>query len=208
MITFQTQKRKLSDLLPYPNNPRKLTARQEAKLKESLEKFDLAEIPVINTDGTIIAGHQRVKILKDLYGEDREIEVRVPKKKLSLQDMEELLIRDNLNVGEWDFEMLATNFDQAWLDDVGFQMTSFDTDEMEIPQSVPDEVNERGTHIPRFDDAAEGDGFIAQIVLNYREDVYEKAIAKMDILMVKYDISDYSDLIYFLFVTKPDADNS
>jgi site-specific DNA-methyltransferase (adenine-specific) len=49
-------------------------------LLASITKFDLVEIPAVNTDGTIIAGHQRLRLLLELGREREMIDVRVPRR--------------------------------------------------------------------------------------------------------------------------------
>ena len=70
-LEWTTEKRKVADLLPYDNNPRKLSDKAKEDIKKSISKFNLVELPAINQNGIIIAGHQRVKILK-LLGRDQE----------------------------------------------------------------------------------------------------------------------------------------
>jgi len=92
-LKWKTEKRKINDLIPYSKNPRTLTTKQSEDLKKSLEKFDLAEIPAINTDNIIIAGHQRLKILQGIGKGATEIDVRVPNRKLNAKELEEYLLR-------------------------------------------------------------------------------------------------------------------
>jgi len=124
-ITWRTEKRRVRDLIPFEYNPRKLTKKQYEDLKKSLQKFDLADIPVINLDNTIIGGHQRIKILADLGRLDDEIEVRVPNRMLTDEELRELNLRLNKNIGEWDFDLLA-NFDEGLLLEVGFETAELD----------------------------------------------------------------------------------
>jgi len=62
--------RKIADLKFAHYNPRQLTEKQHADLKESLTKFGLQEPIVVNMrkdrENTIIGGHQRVRIWKEL----------------------------------------------------------------------------------------------------------------------------------------------
>lgn len=58
-ISFTNHRKKLKELIPADWKPRKISEAQRAKLRESLDKFPEAEVPVINTDGLIVAGHQR-----------------------------------------------------------------------------------------------------------------------------------------------------
>ncbi len=124
-IKWKTEKRKIDDLVPFRDNPRIITDKQREELKRSLKKFDLAEIPAINTDNTIIAGHQRLKIMQ-LLGRGKEIiDVRVPNRKLNDKELREYNLRSNKNTGEWDYNLLA-NFDEELLKDVGWESEELD----------------------------------------------------------------------------------
>ena len=64
-LEWHNEKRKLKQLIQFEKNPRYLTEKQKEDLQKSLQKFNLAELPVINTDNKICAGHQRIKILSE-----------------------------------------------------------------------------------------------------------------------------------------------
>lgn len=119
-ISWTTEKRKLSDLIPVSYNPRKLSKKQADDLKKSLVKFNLAELPVINADNVLLCGHQRTKILADIEGKDFEIEVRVPNRQLDKAEADEYLIRSNQNGGEFDFNLLEEHFEFDDLVEFGF----------------------------------------------------------------------------------------
>jgi hypothetical protein len=119
-ITWSTQQRKISDLIPFENNPRQLTDKQAKELKKSISKFDLAEIPAINTDQTILAGHMRLNIMRQLGRQEEVIDVRVPSRELTKEEASEYMLRSNKNTGEWDMDLLST-FDIDLLQDVGFK---------------------------------------------------------------------------------------
>jgi DNA modification methylase len=141
---WHTEKRKISDLHPTEYNPRKLNKKQQADLTKSLEKFDLVEIPAINTDNQVLAGHQRIKILSVLGRGNEEIDVRVPDRLLSKEEADEYVIRSNKNVGDWDLEKLTEAFNLDDLKDWGFEdfeLGKFDiklgnTDPDALPESV------------------------------------------------------------------------
>jgi len=136
-IIWKNEKRKISELIHFEQNPRQLSEKDYKDLRKSLEKFNLAEIPAINTDNTIIAGHQRLKILAELKGPDCEIDVRVPNKKLTEKDFKEYLIRSNKNTGSWDWDGLANNFEMSDLLDWGFEEKEFAIFEAE-EEMLPD----------------------------------------------------------------------
>lgn len=119
-LQWNTEKRKLGDLVPATYNPRKLSKKSYDDLKKSLEKFGLAEIPAINKDNTIMAGHMRIQLMVDLYGRDYEIDVRVPNRQLTPDEEKEYNIRSNKNTGDWDWDVMANNFNPDELMDWGF----------------------------------------------------------------------------------------
>jgi DNA modification methylase len=124
-LHWRTEKRKVGALLPWSGNPRRLTDEHAEQLKRSLEKFNLVEIPAVDVDNRLIAGHQRVKILIALGRGAEEIDVRVPNRKLTKEEFEEYNVRSNLTTGEWDFDALG-NFDETFLADVGFSSEALD----------------------------------------------------------------------------------
>jgi hypothetical protein len=130
-LEWTTEKRTLGDLIPYEHNPRQLSEKQYHDLKASLARFDLAEIPAINTDNKLVAGHQRVRILLELEGPDREVDVRVPNRKLTKEEFDEYLIRSNKNTGDWDLDVLANAFDVDDLKEWGFDDFELGMDEEE-----------------------------------------------------------------------------
>lgn len=143
-ITWHTESRKVSDLVPYSKNPRTLSDKQRRDLEKSITKFGLAEIPAINTDNTVIAGHQRLKILLALGRGSDKIDVRVPNRKLTKKEFEEYLLRSNKNTGSWDYELLKA-FDTDFLLDIGFtddDMSSIWDDVLEIEDDEFDDEKE------------------------------------------------------------------
>ena len=118
-LTWSTVKRKVSDLVPWDKNPRKLTESEERNLRASLEKFNLMSIPVINADDRIISGHQRIKIFHLLDRGDEIIDVRIPNRPLTESEYKEAALRENQNTGSWDQELLK-DMDMDLLLEVGF----------------------------------------------------------------------------------------
>lgn len=121
-LAWKTERRRINDLVPFQKNPRTISSKQLADLTRSLKKFNLVEIPAIDRDGRILAGHQRLKVLQLLGRGDEEIDVRVPNRTLTEKEAEQYLISSNALGGEWDFEKLKS-FDLDLLQDVGFSDT-------------------------------------------------------------------------------------
>jgi DNA modification methylase len=119
-FSWRTEKRKVADLVPNEENPRTMSPKQVEDLKKSLKKFNLVEIPVIDTEDRVIAGHQRLMAMKLLGRENETIEVRVPNRKLSESEYKQYLLTSNRVHGDWDWEKLAANFDIDTLLTSGF----------------------------------------------------------------------------------------
>jgi ParB-like chromosome segregation protein Spo0J len=117
-MEWKLQTRQLKELKSNEKNPRRLTKEQFLHLEKSLSKFGVCEPIVINTDNTIIGGHQRVRVLKKMG--KKEIEVYVPDETIDQKDSDELNIRLNKNTGDWDYDILANNWDVGQLVDWGF----------------------------------------------------------------------------------------
>lgn len=138
MIQWHIEKRSIKSLKPHPKNPRKLSKHDSDHLKKSLEKFGLIDKPIITKEGMIIGGHQRLAVLKGLG--HKEVECYVPDQKIEDKDIEELNIRLNRNLGEWDYDILANQWETQDLINWGFT-----PEEMMIPSEeiVPvEEENE------------------------------------------------------------------
>ncbi|GAB3767757.1 hypothetical protein GCM10028818_01130 [Spirosoma horti] len=125
-LSWSTQQRKVVDLLPYEYNPRKMTAQQSRKLRESLEKFGLVEIPVVNADGILLAGHQRCKAMIQLGKGDDLVDVRVPNRQLTDQEFKEYNIASNAIKGDWVDEILREHFDGVDLNDFGISLSEME----------------------------------------------------------------------------------
>ena len=110
-LTWETQTRKVSALVPNAKNPRTMSPQQMKSLKASLEKFDLVELPVVDTDNSVVAGHMRLAALIALGRGEEEIPVRVPSRKLMKSEYDQYLLSSNRISGEWDYGLLSQYFD-------------------------------------------------------------------------------------------------
>lgn len=130
MDSFNIQKRNIADLKPAEYNPRKALTPEDAeyqKIKRSIEKFGYVDPIIINKDGTIIGGHQRYTVLKDLG--HTEVEVNVLD--LSKEDEKALNIALNKISGEWDNLKLKDVLVELNLGDYDISLTGFDDRELE-----------------------------------------------------------------------------
>lgn len=141
-LEWNTEKRKVKDLIPYEYNPRILSEEKKQLLINSIEKFNLAEIPAINTDNKIIAGHQRIKILMLLGRGEEIIDVRVPDRKLTDEEYKQYNITSNVSVGYWDIDVLEEHFSDINLEELGLNLEEIDIPFDLLPEEFSTEEEE------------------------------------------------------------------
>ena len=110
----------IDDLKFAEYNPRKADEKQFNDLKKSLEEFGFVDPIVVNSAkerlNTIIGGHFRVRVAKEMgIKEVPCVFVNIP----DVAKEQELNLRLNKNLGEWDWDALA-NIDIELLEEVGF----------------------------------------------------------------------------------------
>lgn len=123
--------KKKTDELKYANyNPRKKLKPEDKeyqKIKNSIQEFGYVEPIIINKDNTIIGGHQRLTVLKDLgYKEVDVIQIDIDKTKEKA-----LNIALNKITGEWDYSMLGDLLLDLDSSNYDLEITGFDLDEIE-----------------------------------------------------------------------------
>ena len=123
--------KKTADLLPADYNPRKDLKPGDAeyeKLKRSMEQFGYVD-PVIwnKTTGTVVGGHQRLKVLNDMGITEVEcvvVEMDIEKEKA-------LNIALNKISGDWDKDKLALLISDLQGADFDVSLTGFDPAEID-----------------------------------------------------------------------------
>jgi len=122
---MQIEEVPISQLKRMETNPRQMSDEQKARLRRSVEEFGVVEPLVINKDGTVIGGHQRLDTLEKMGRETipcYRLDIPVEKAKL-------LNLALNRISGEWDEEKLA-----GVLSDLGedlITLTGFNTADVE-----------------------------------------------------------------------------
>jgi DNA modification methylase len=117
-IVWQEKTVALKDLRPYERNPRRISKEAFNKLKQSIEQDGFHQRILCTPEFKVIGGHQRIKALKELGWKD--VQVLTPSRELTEDEYRRLLIRDNLQAGEWDMDELANAFTIEELKDWGF----------------------------------------------------------------------------------------
>jgi DNA modification methylase len=142
--THQVEYRAISELNELEGNPRTIKKDDFERLKKSLQdNQDYFEArPIILSDRTgklvIIAGNQRYKAAKAIGMSEVPT---VLLSGLSEEREREIVIRDNVENGEWDMDALANEWDTQELTDWGLDL-DWDDPEQEVIEDEAPEANE------------------------------------------------------------------
>ena len=124
------QKIEIGKLKPADYNPRKdLKPEDEEyqKIKKSIIEFGYVDPIIVNTDMTVIGGHQRLKVLKDLGYTVIECNM------VDLDKNKEKALNIALNkiTGEWDNKKLEELLAELKEADIDMDITGFSFDEVD-----------------------------------------------------------------------------
>lgn len=140
-------KTKITDVKLNPNNPRLIKDDKFKKLVQSIKDFpemlDIRPI-VVNKDMIILGGNMRFRACKEAGV--KEIPVIITD--LSEEKQREFLIKDNTSGGEWDWDMLANEWDTDELEAWGLDLPIFDIkdegtaeeDNYEVPDTIETDI--------------------------------------------------------------------
>jgi len=128
--TMEIKELPLKELKPAAYNPRKKLKKGDKeyeKIKQSLLKFGYVDPILVNEDLTVIGGHQRLTVLKDLDYETAKCVIV----KLSKEDEKALNIALNKITGQWDYALLADLLLDLQESDFNLELTGFEPPEID-----------------------------------------------------------------------------
>lgn len=112
-----------------PNNPRLIKDEAFKKLVQSIKDFPemLSIRPiVVNKDLIVLGGNMRLKAC--IEAGIKKVPV-IKARNLTHEQEREFIIKDNVSGGEWDWDLLANEWDTKELDDWGLKIPSFKNSE-------------------------------------------------------------------------------
>jgi len=138
---MQSRKVKISEVKSNPNNPRQIKDDKFAKLVQSIKDFpemlDIRPI-VVNADMVVLGGNMRFKACKEAGLKEVPIIVA---ENLTDEQQKEFIIKDNVSGGEWDWDMLANEWEVEQLDAWGLDVPinlevelEAEEDDFEVPE--------------------------------------------------------------------------
>lgn len=123
-----------------PNNPRLIKDDKFTKLVQSIKDFpemlEAREI-VVNKDHIILGGNMRYKAAKEAGL--KEVPVKIVD--WSEDKQKQFIIKDNVSGGEWDWDVLANEWDAEELDEWGLDVPNDFGDDAEVEEDEAPEVS-------------------------------------------------------------------
>jgi ParB-like chromosome segregation protein Spo0J len=118
----------ISEVKVNPNNPRLIKDDKFKKLVQSIkdlpQMLDIRPI-VVNTDMIVLGGNMRLKACKEA---GLQVVPIIIANNLTEEQQREFLIKDNVSGGEWDWDILANEWEVEQLSDWGLDIPNFATD--------------------------------------------------------------------------------
>lgn len=111
----------INSIVENPENPRHITALKFNKLVKSVKEFPemLEARPlVIDPDNVVLGGNMRLKACKEAGLKN------IPVYRATWEEVKQrdFVIKDNVSYGEWDWDMLANEYDFMELDEMGMDL--------------------------------------------------------------------------------------
>ena len=141
---------KIDSIFVNNENPRTITKDDFEKLKKSIVSFPemLSIRPiVVNNDNIILGGTMRYLACQELGFKEIEI---VKAENLSEDEQKEFIVKDNINFGIWDWQMLNEQYSASQLEEWGIKQSELEEIDLEkiVSQDQEDEATESETPTP------------------------------------------------------------
>ena len=152
------QKVKISVLNQNANNPRIIKDKKFEKLVKSIHEFpEMLKIRpiVVDENNVVLGGNMRLRACKEAGLKEVWIE---KVEDFTEEQKKEFIVKDNVGFGEWEWDILANQWDEVQLKEWG----------MDVWQ--PEDINLEEF----FEDKEEEESFHNSIVLKYDESTYKK----------------------------------
>jgi hypothetical protein len=140
----------VSKIKPNPTNPRIIKDGKFQKLVKSIQEFpemlDLRPI-VVDEDMVVLGGNMRLKAC--IAAGLKEVPIKVAES-LTSEQKAEFIIKDNVGFGEWDWDMLANQWDATDLDNWALDVPVY-LDEPSYDELIGDDKKKPATMKITFD---------------------------------------------------------
>ena len=119
----------IKEIKSNPNNPRVLKDDKFKKLVQSLKDFpEMANVRpiVVNTEMIVLGGNMRLRAMQEAGWKKAPVQIV----DWSIEKQNEFIIKDNVGFGEWDWDVLANEWNEEELENWGLDLPILDEKEL------------------------------------------------------------------------------
>jgi ParB-like chromosome segregation protein Spo0J len=149
-----------------PNNPRVIKDYKYKKLLKSITEFPemlMLRPIVVDNDMVILGGNQRYRACQEAGIKDVPI---ILASELNKEQIDRFVITDNVSFGDWDYDMLANNWDSELIDASGLDL-------WKMPEDVDYSILDDEDVSEQLDDMT--NGVKKAIQIEFEAEHYEEA---------------------------------
>ena len=175
------EKVKISKVVPNENNPRFIKDYKFKKLVKSIQDFpEMLKLRpiVVNKDMVVLGGNMRLKACKEAGLKEVYI---LKADELTEQQQREFIVKDNVGFGEWDWDILANEWNNVQLKEWGMDVWQ---PEEEIDYSILDDLD-----------------------LDLDETIKNKEAGVKRAIMIEFDPKDYDQANELITQARKDGKN-
>lgn len=187
---MKTEKVAIGEVRLSPYNPRVIKNDKFKKLMKSIMEFpEMLELRpmVVDEDMIVLGGNMRLRACMELGIEEVPV---VKALGLTEEQKKEFVIKDNAAFGEWDWDLLANEWEITDLSDWGLDIPASYFDEDVEPDFDMDELDkDLDTYI---------NAKVKQITMYFDNQQYEYALAKLQEIMEERELESNTDVIIAL----------
>ncbi len=143
----------LKELRTNDRNPRIIKSEQFAKLVKSVKEFpEMMKLrPLVVTDnGEVIGGNMRYRALESLGYEEIPDDWVMYVSNFTEEQRKRFIISDNIIMGEWDFDIVFSDWDIEELKDWGFDVSLLDLPDTMLSDNEEEESKEETSTLKKY----------------------------------------------------------
>ena len=178
----------IKKLVPNASNPRNIKDKKFKQLVQSIKAFpEMLELrPIVVDEGMVIlGGNMRHKAC--IEAGLNKVHIKIAKG-LTDEQKKEFIVKDNVGFGQWEWDMLANEWDNVKLGDWGLDIWQ---PENSVSNETDYSINSLDEKLGRFLDAK-----IKNITIPFESEEFAVVVEKLEKLLDRYKCQDYRALIY------------
>lgn len=178
----------IKKVIPNPTNPRIIKDDKFKKLVKSIQEFpQMLELRPIVVDGNMVVLGGNMRLKASIAAGLTEVDILIADQ-LTDEQKAEFIIKDNVGFGEWDWDLLANEWDVDNLTDWGLSVPYFLEDTLTNNQDY--EGLDQLSKLDKFMDSE-----LKRMFLVYDAETFAKVVKWFERLQERHGLGSSSDVI-------------